>query len=256
MGISHPSRRTPVAGEVVDAHAYYCETRAITPARVQALLPLLSRDERRRADRATVAEDRRDYVAAHALLRLALGAHLRTPPERLVFGTDARGRPCLVPGAGCSGRPRFSLTHSRDLVACAVSPSRAVGIDAERMIPSVHPMTIARACFSPEEVADLERLVTQDRSSRLYELWTLKEALLKAMGLGMTVPLDRASFQVDARSRHVSVDIRPPLARGSWVFSLTDVAGTHTLAIALGAPSAHTSGVQPVKADLFAPMAS
>jgi phosphopantetheinyl transferase len=123
--------------------------------------------------------DRRDYLAAHVLLRLAL---------RDEWGRD----PALPLPADRSG---WSLTHCDGLVACAVAPAQGdgvgVGIDAEHLSAADRLQAMPEAFLSPGDAGwiDMDQAL---RSRRLVELWTVKEALLKARGEGITGPAGTA----------------------------------------------------------------
>jgi 4'-phosphopantetheinyl transferase len=212
------------------ARAYYCDTRSLDEACVKALRGLLSDEERRRQDRFSLARDRRDYAAAHALLRIALASGARTSPERLSFAADPLGRPFLLPAGETARPPSFSLAHSRGLVACAIAPAGAIGIDVEEVSACARPVEIASRFFSEDEAAALKSGSTAERKSRFCELWVLKEALLKATGAGLACPLDQISFCL--RGGRVRLARVPPFLADRWRFLLRDVKETHKLAIA------------------------
>ena len=111
--------------------------------------------------------------------------------------TGDRGRPQLVGGASQSS-PSFSLSHTRDVVACAVGARGLIGIDVEAVDPTANMMRIARDNFMPREIETLDGCVGAARISRFYELWTLKEALFKATGLPPEALLG-ASFEFSGR---------------------------------------------------------
>jgi 4'-phosphopantetheinyl transferase len=229
--VSRVPARPGARGGPEDAHAYYCHTGPIDQAQYCALGRLLSIEERARADAFGRAEDRRDYVAAHALLRWALAAGTGRAPEELVFERDPHGKPFLAHAE--QARPRaFSLSHSAGLVACAISAVHAVGIDVEAVNGAIDVSRIAARYFTVDEATALVRCPIEDRVWRFVELWTLKEALLKAAGVGPATTLDSVSFRVDGgRVRLMSA---PPAIGMAWTFVLIDVGRSHALAAAVG----------------------
>ncbi|HLG55433.1 MAG TPA: 4'-phosphopantetheinyl transferase superfamily protein [Vicinamibacterales bacterium] len=235
------------------ADAYFSATSALDESQSEALVHLLSPAERERHDRLRQAHDKRDYAAAHVLLRMVLAAHTQTRPEELTFTADRRGKPLLVQGDG-GIPPSFSLAHSRGLVACAIATEGSVGIDVEPVNDVVDAVGIARRFFAAEEAATLDRCAAEARPSRFCELWTLKEALLKATGTGLAAPLDSVSFQVDGPNVSVTftpTPALPPLAPASWTFTLMNVGGgTHKLAVALDAPGHRRPRVCVTEVDL------
>lgn len=151
---------------------------------------LLSPEERVRSARFVFENHRNGFITAHAGLRFVLGWLLGLPPEQVAFGVDAMGKPCLF-GLGASPL-FFNLSHSDDLAAVAVSPFFEVGIDIEHVRPIG--FEVAEHFFSAGEVAALKALPLPHRTEAVFNIWTRKEAYLKALGLGLSVPLD--SFDV------------------------------------------------------------
>jgi 4'-phosphopantetheinyl transferase len=148
---------------------------------------LLSPDDLARRARLRREADRRLLTAAWALARIVLGAALGLPPAEVGIDRtcprcgEPHGRPEV---AGAPG-PHFSIAHSGDCVAVAVCPGAAVGVDVE-----------ALGRFGPAELADVAALVLgpgelAGSARELSTTWTRKEALLKATGDGLAVPLDR-----------------------------------------------------------------
>jgi 4'-phosphopantetheinyl transferase len=193
---------------------------------------LLSIEERARADAFWRAEDRRDYVAAHALLRRALAFSTGNRPEELVFERNALGKPVLAQ-ADRALRRDFSLSHTTGLVACVISATHAVGIDVEAINDAIDVFRIAWRYFRVDEATTLLRCSDADRAWRFFELWTLKEALLKAAGVGPATTLDSVSFRMNGGRIHLRST--PPEIGMAWTLALIDVGRSHTLATAVGA---------------------
>jgi 4'-phosphopantetheinyl transferase len=150
---------------------------------------LLNEEERGRADAFRFAVDRRQFIAAQGLKRLLLCRYCRRPPATLRFRRRAAGRPELVDMPAL----RFSLSHTRGLVACALARDQAVGLDMEACDRRVAALEIAQSCFAPGEL----QLVRQQGTAAFLRLWTLKEAFVKATGEGLTRPLDSCVFALD-----------------------------------------------------------
>lgn len=154
---------------------------------------LLSPDERERAGRFAFAADRRQYVAAHGMVRLLLGELLGADPAGLRFASGG-GKPRLieplVPGLD------LSLSHAAGIAACAVAFGRLIGIDAEPLSRRVGP-GVARRFLAADEAAWLDSVPPDGRAERLLDLWTLKEALAKAVGLGIQIGFGRLSLRPD-----------------------------------------------------------
>lgn len=232
-GSSHAYR--PIdAGARDTTLAWYIGTSTLDGDAQARLTALLSRDERARHDRFLHEADRRSYAAAHALVRLALSHLLDCPASRLDFSADPNGRPLLTRPAGTGAA--FSLSHTRGLVACAVAAYGRIGIDVERVDRRVDVHAIARSRFAAAEAAALERCAPAERTARFCELWTLKEAAMKATGLGLGLPLD--AFAFDVAGTAVTPVIAAPFDGWEWGFLLMDVGGGYRLALAAAEPLA------------------
>lgn len=131
---------------------------------------------------------RRDRLAAHALARRMLAKRALCRARDVTLRTAQLGRPEFVPAPGA--RPMdFSIATSAGLAVCAVSVGCGVGADVEcvdRVGPD--PMAVAAQVCSPVELRQLLTLPARRRRAHFLRLWTLKEAVLKATGLGLSVP--------------------------------------------------------------------
>lgn len=210
-------------------HVWYCLTGQLSERAAALTRDLLSPAERERCDRFHFARDRRDYSAAHALLRSVLTAHEGPPPSSWVFQADDGGKPFLAPGQSAF---EFNLAHTDGLVACALTKAGRVGIDAESHVRAVNAMELAGRYFSGQEIAGLRRLSGGDQQLRFIELWTLKEAYLKAIGVGLSHPLSDFGFELDgvwAPRFHPP----PGVPAADWQFALFVPSEHHRMAVAV-----------------------
>lgn len=168
----------------------------MTPPSLWALERSLSADERDRAERFHLPRHRRAFVAARGLLRAILGRYLRTAPSGLQFSSGPHGKPALVAAPG-SGWLRFNLSHAGDLALYAVARDREVGVDLEDLRRNVPALRIAEQFFSAREAAALQALPPEGVAAAFLSCWTRKEAYLKALGAGLTLPLDQVEVSVD-----------------------------------------------------------
>jgi len=150
---------------------------------------LLSEAERARARRFAFAEDRRRFLAQHGWQRRLLGLYTGRAPETLRIEPDAMGKPRLadVPLP-------FNGSESGGVALFAVSASGDIGVDVESLRPERADPRFAHRYFHPEEAAKLDRLDGEAFARAFFMVWTRKEALVKAVGLGLRIPL--ASFRV------------------------------------------------------------
>lgn len=136
---------------------------------------------------------RREFIVGRGLARLALASETNEAPESFEFESDPKGK--LSVALPTPARAvNFNISHTSGLVACATCKGFAIGLDIERFSERLEPLLIARRFFSEAEANTLDRLDDAARRDRFYTLWTLKEALAKAHGLGLGVPLDASQF--------------------------------------------------------------
>jgi 4'-phosphopantetheinyl transferase len=154
-----------------------------------AAAALLSADERQRAARFVFERDRRRYAAARARLRQLLGERLGVAPESLQFVYSPHGKPALARRPGQRDL-RFNLSHCGDVAAYAFAEGREVGVDVEAVRPLPGADEVAMRFFSHRERAAYLRLAASARPQGFFDCWTRKEAFVKALGHGLSHPLE------------------------------------------------------------------
>jgi 4'-phosphopantetheinyl transferase len=157
---------------------------------LQALQGLLSPDERERAERFHFHKHREHFMVARGVLRTILGCYLRVEPSQLRFAYSAYGKPALdeIPDHQTL---RFNLSHSRELALYAFTREREIGLDLEYRREDFASEQIAERFFSAREVEMLRALPSKSRTEGFFNCWTRKEAYIKAVGLGLSLQLDR-----------------------------------------------------------------
>jgi 4'-phosphopantetheinyl transferase len=154
---------------------------------------VLSRDEILRAGRYIQVLDRERFIAAHGALRMVLGLYLSADPQSLEFCMGPTGKPALVQ---TFTDLRFNLSHSGDFALIAVTRGREVGVDLERVQRDIELDPIIEHYFEPDEAWDLRTAPPHERVARFFDLWTRKEACLKAEGTGLGAKVRRERFGV------------------------------------------------------------
>jgi 4'-phosphopantetheinyl transferase len=203
----------------------------IAPSGFAKLRQILSPDERERADRFRFEVDQRRAVIGRGYLRLLLGQILDLPANKLRFEQDAFGKPSLLPKQGLP--VQFNLSHSGALILIAIAPGRAVGVDVERIRTDLDPDDIAARFFSANECEVLASLTGPARYQAFFACWTLKEAYLKARGVGLSLPLDQfdVSFLSDEEPRLLATRPDPEEAR-RWRLHALEMEGDYAAALA------------------------
>jgi 4'-phosphopantetheinyl transferase len=197
---------------------------------------LLNDDERARADRLIHPDLGARFTLARAALRRVLGAVTGRDPASLTFTSGPHGKPHLAGTA-----PPFNLSHSGNLAILAVSPGPEVGIDIERIDPRRATADLAARFFSPaENVALAATPEGEPRTAAFFRIWSRKEAVIKALGEGLTCPL--ASFDVSAtpgEARLLALR-RPGANPAAWtLFALDHLAPGYSAAAAVIGPCPH-----------------
>lgn len=199
--------------------------------RLDELEALLSDDERARRARLHSDRLRRRFAVRRAVLRLLLGAYLGSPPAGLRFAAGGRGKPELLADDGAASL-HFSLSDSDSRALYAVTRLGPVGVDVEALMPIADMGQVARRWFSAREQAELAGLPEEQRTLGFYLAWTRKEALVKAEGGGLGLPLDRFSVSLTPGepARLLASDL--PLLRAFALFDVP-VAGPFVAACAV-----------------------
>jgi 4'-phosphopantetheinyl transferase len=170
---------------------WFTRTADATAAPVRAACDaVLSADEQADVARRVFERHQHEYRVTRALCRGVLARYLGQPPAALRFRRTAYGRPELDPPTPY----RFNLTNTVDLVAIAVSDEGEIGIDTEPTARADTIFDVAATVFTPAERTGMATLSLAARRERALALWTLKEAYMKARGLGFSLPVE--SFEI------------------------------------------------------------
>jgi 4'-phosphopantetheinyl transferase len=224
-----------VVRDAADVVVVFRDTRALAPAEIAAAVETLSDEERARFDHFHFAEDARDYAAAHALLRVTLSKDTERSPRNWQFERTAAGKPVLA--GDDASHASFSLTHTRGMVACAVTTGAdvGVGVDIERIDREVDVARIASRFFAASEIGGLARVDEPLRRHRFFDVWTLKEALVKALGGSLLRSLDAAAFDVERldADNTIVLSAPPDVLSGPWQFALFSPASEFRGALAV-----------------------
>lgn len=183
-----------------------------------SFLDWLSDAERVRHNRFLFAKDRRLFLLGRVLVRGLLSGYFGGRPRDWQIELDDRGRPYLSNRPDHTALIFFNLSHTAGMVAAAFARTELVGVDVEREDRQDISLDVARRFFGPEELAELELLAPGPRQQRFFELWTLKEAYLKARGKGLAGGLDRVWFQSQAGVTVAHFDPELNEKDGDWHF--------------------------------------
>lgn len=218
----------------LDAHSvavFYTVLSPLSEGQVLSLHGLLSPEELDRASRFVFARDRQLFMVAHALLRFGLSAVAGA--RRWTFTADSFGKPQLDPP--CGDPPLcFNLSHTNGLAACAIAFGHPVGIDVEEINPRLDFHAIAKKALSVEEQCLIASRRSSEQSALFFRFWTLKEAMVKGLGYGLTLALQDFAFALDP----LSLSIAPHLEEdpAAWQMYESTPTPCHRLALAVKRP--------------------
>lgn len=168
-----------------DVHVWILRTGA-SDAVAAKFEPVLVSDERDRAARFRFDHLRQSFVITRGALRCLLGRYLGLDPASIRFNYGSKGKPALAATAGIE----FNMTHSGGLAAFAFTVGCQIGVDLEQIRPLTETQDIANRFFCSEEAAEIMSLPPSERERAFFCCWTRKEAYIKAIGDGLSAPLD------------------------------------------------------------------
>jgi 4'-phosphopantetheinyl transferase len=182
---------------------------------------LMTPDERAKQQRFVFDRNKKESLVTRGLARTSLSRYREIAPEAWRFTTNEHGCPAVDPPCGL----RFNLSNHPGMVACAVAEDADVGVDVEPIARGNEVLGVAGRVFSPRERAEL-----RGDPDRAVALWTLKEAYIKARGIGIGLPLQKITLLFDGAHPRVELELDDDASR--WAFRVADVEGFR-IAVAL-----------------------
>jgi 4'-phosphopantetheinyl transferase len=176
---------------------------------------VLSEEEQAQQQRFVFDRDRKQYLVSHALIRDVLSRYAGIPPEDWRFDINPYGRPSIASPDEWRGL-RFNLSHTRGRAILAMARGVEVGVDVEYVSETRNLTNIGERFFSAREIEQL-----RVAPSLFFDFWTLKEAYIKARGMGLAIPLDSFGFCLtDPRNPQIWFGEMCPDQPENWQFVL------------------------------------
>jgi 4'-phosphopantetheinyl transferase len=180
-----------------EIHLWFVDTSQITG---QALLSqyrhLLSPQEVIRNQRFKFEKDRKQHLITRALVRSVLSSYINTvSPADWQFNTNEYGKPEVAPET-LPYPLKFNVSHSQEMIVLSAHSCQEVGVDIEFLNRKSATKELASHVFSKHENQQLKHLQGDIFNKHFYDFWTLKEAYIKACGMGLSIPLDSFSFSL------------------------------------------------------------
>lgn len=181
-----------------EIHLWCCNpSKIVEPIVLARYQQLMTEEEATKQQRYRFEHDQHDALITRALARTVLSQYAERNPEDWRFEKGEKDKPEIVDPPFAL---RFNLSHTKDLIVCAVAHHHDIGVDVEDISRNSDVLAIADRYFSPTEVDEL--FSHEDdavKRSRFFDYWTLKESYIKAWGLGLAIPLDHFSFHIGPR---------------------------------------------------------
>jgi 4'-phosphopantetheinyl transferase len=216
-----------------EAHLWYVRCDEVTePSLLGTYEALLAPEESARKARYYFEKNRHEYLITRALCRGVLSRYAAVPPAAWTFSQNSYGRPEIASPA--VPWLRFNLTNTTGLIACLVARDRDVGVDVEDTGRRGETVGIADRFFSPAEVLALHAVPEAEQRARFFDYWTLKEAYIKARGMGLAIPLDQFSFSIE-RGAPIRIAFDPRLVDdpATWQFAQLRPTEEHLISAAV-----------------------
>ena len=156
-------------------------------------LNILTGNERARASGFKFYKDRKNFIISRAILRKLSGQYLRTDPKGISFFSEKYGKPQLKHDTTL----KFNLSHSGKMIVIGFINHYDIGVDVEHIRNDFDTMDIAKHFFSKQEIKALYTTSYSEKHLAFYRCWTRKEAFIKALGNGLSYPLDSFSVSLD-----------------------------------------------------------
>ena len=253
MEPEHAWAPAPPAGPALAVDEVHVWRASLRPDHValRRLEAHLSADERTRADRFRFPGLRQAFVAGRGIQREILSRYTGVPPAGLAYRLSPYDKPALDGPAAASG-VSFNVSNAGDLALYAVTLRREIGVDLERLKPMPDGIDIAQRFFSAPENESFTAVPEGERDLAFFQCWTRKEAYIKAVGEGLSMPLDRfdVSFLPGQPARLLATRGDPGEA-GRWT-----MVELHPGPGYVGALVVEGGGWRPLLLDFDAPPAS
>lgn len=190
---------------------------------------VLDAEETQRWHRYVSSESQELFLVAHVMTRHVLSEYDARAPESWAFDHGPNGRPEII-----GGPPglRFNISHTKGMVAVLVHDEADCGVDVEHPWRAMEIPSVSRRVFTDAEQEALLSLPPEAQTDRFFQLWTLKEAFIKAKGKGLALPLKQFGFGL--HNEQVRFDCDPAIdpTPSQWQFSTHRPESGHIVSVA------------------------
>lgn len=216
-------------------HIWYIRDQALSDQNLLRIYhSILSHEESAQYNRFVFEKHKHQYLVTRAALKYILSLYSpEVSSEKWEFSKNQYGKPAIISELNPM-RLEFNISHTENFITIAINKAKSIGIDTEVIQVERFNMDIVDNFFSPIEIQQLKSLAENQRPYRFYDLWTLKEAYIKACGKGLSIPLDQFSFDISDEgaitfSRHSNSN-QP---KAEWCFYQMDIDKNYKTSIAV-----------------------
>lgn len=197
---------------------------------IDKLKQLLTEEELYDISKLKRSNEQHTKLIARAFLRNVLSRYTNIPANELIFKRSLHGKPEIAnEGVNLS----FNLSHSGDIIVCAVAKYLNIGVDVEKIRYKVSLTKENDFIFNPIESSDMSTFIGVDKQRRFFDYWTLKESFVKALGAGLTFPLNKVSFVPGKTKAAIFFDNLSLLEKDDWQSWLWPLDRQHRMALTI-----------------------
>ncbi|MEH6547875.1 MAG: 4'-phosphopantetheinyl transferase superfamily protein [Sneathiella sp.] len=184
------------SGTFQDLHDIHIWTSSVDPKAASRYDYSLAVGERARAERFATDELRNRYIVQQGILRDILKNYLNCTAEAVKFSTLAHGKPALVSSEHPQGSVAFNISHTKGQLVASVTLDTEIGVDIEFHNSQTDWKGISQSYFTARENDWLLSLPEKQGFTNFYNIWTMKEAVMKADGRGLGLAIEEISFDL------------------------------------------------------------
>lgn len=223
----------PAPSEIVlENHSVHlwCANLNISTKKQEEYWNYLSQEEQARSQRFRFEKHKNHFIAARGILRILIGRYLKTNPSDIYFEFGEFGKPFLSKHKNL----QFNISHSEDYALFGFTLNNSIGVDIEYTLKEIDFNAIAPRFFAPNEVEKLFALPSFKQVEGFYSCWTRKEAFIKAIGNGLSLPLDQfeVTLEPEEETRLVAINWNPDEV-AEWNLSSCIINKNYICALAL-----------------------
>jgi 4'-phosphopantetheinyl transferase len=157
---------------------------------IQTLFNILNEEEKIKAKRFVFEKHQRRFIVARSTLKIILSNYLKIAPNQIGLKYSSRGKPTLIKDIN-PDKLEFNVSHSEELAIYGITRDRLIGVDVEYNRAMGDAEQLAKRFFCPQEYEIIRSLNSPEKEQTFFQLWTAKEAYLKATGEGISGGLDQ-----------------------------------------------------------------